>query len=711
MGRGARQNDEAHLAGYRRADLARLPGDADHHLDHEVIFGTRWTILPISLFLCVFQSVLWIAASNLRYAGLAGTLIPVLGFPLLVIAVLGVNPILRFVHRHWGGPRPLGRAELTVLFVSMLITAGISTYGLVEQLVPLIAAPFNPDWNTPQRGWNQQLIPSLNRHLYITDPSVIAQFREGIGPAPNPTDSVWVHAAFYLHVIVHIPWLEWLKPIAWWMLYIVPSYLLFYSLTYVVLPFWSRREKITFPLAKLPESLLPDHDTDRVLPPIFRTHAFWIGFAITFVITAWNASVQAYWLGPGVGQILTGMSAWRLDPILQGTFLEGMSHSIAVFFIFTAVGLAFLLPAEMSFSIWFYYLLGRLMILIATWLGYGRTAADFPSNFLWDTNFVSAQGGGGMMMFSAISLYRCVRRYHELAIRRPFRERFLLTLPVIGLFFSITVLTFWFRWNHLPLGWSLIFVLVLTLLTLGLMRIVAEGGIYWFQTHTGFFHIYKMTGLGKLLSGATLAPILPIYSLFFFDPKAFIAPSMLNGAKMCEDAGANRIRYHVTVISSVVASVIAGLFFALVLAYSRGADRMHYWFYGIMPRDQILETAMNVIRQPPTMNVVNTTWLGAGGLWVALSLYLRQTVFWFPHPIGYIMLINPLMDQLWLSFFIAWMLKRLVIRYGGKATFDHARLVAIGVITGELMAIAIWSGIALVSGVPIGNIDLNRYGP
>jgi hypothetical protein len=653
--------------------------------------------------------VLWIAVSNLRLTPMAGTLIPVLGFALLVVAVLGVNPLLRLT-QCWGGPRPLGRTELMILFVSMLVTAGISTFGLVEQLVPLIAAPFNPDWNTVQRGWGGQLLPSLNHRLYITDPGVIATFREGLGPPPEASESIWVQAAFYMNVIVHVPWREWLAPLGWWMLYIIPSYLLFYSLTYVVLPFWSRREKIIFPLAKLPESLLPEADDGRV-PRIFRSTGFWAGFALTFLIMGWNGAVQSYWFGDGFGQIATGMSAWRLDPILEGTLLEGMSHSIAVFFVFTAVGLAFLLPAEMSFSIWFYYLLGRFMILVATWMGYGRNAADFPTNFLWDTNFVSAQGGGGMMMFSAISLYRCIRRYHDLSARRPPRERILLGLPVIGLVVSVTALTLWFRWNHLPLGWALLFVLVMTLLTLGLMRIVAEGGIYWFQTHTGFFHIYKMTGLGKFLAGATLAPILPIYSVFFFDPKAFIAPSMLNGAKMCEDVGGSRLKYHVVVVSSVAASVVASIFFAIVLAYSRGADRMHYWFYGIMPRDQILETAMRVINQPPRFNAVNTTWLGLGGLWVALSFFVRRTVFWFPHPIGYILLINPLMDQLWLSFFIAWVFKRLVIRYGAKATFDQARVIAIGLIAGELMAIALWTGIALLSGVSIGNINLNKYGP
>ena len=51
------------------------------------------------------------------------------------------------------------------------------------------------------------------------------------------------------------------------------------------------------------------------------------GLVTSYTLTGWNGAVQSYWLGEGFGQILTGMSAWRLNPILEGTFLGGCLFS------------------------------------------------------------------------------------------------------------------------------------------------------------------------------------------------------------------------------------------------------------------------------------------------------------------------------------------------------------------------------------------------
>ena len=91
------------------------------------------------------------------------------------------------------------------------------------------------------------------------------------------------------------------------------------------------------------------------------------------------------------------------------------------------------------------------------------------------------------------------------------------------------------------------------------------------------------------------------------------------------------------------------------------------------------------------------------------SFTVSTTLFWFPHPIGFIMLINPLMTQLWFSFFLGWLFKKITVKYGGKATFDRVRDVFIGLILGELMAIFFWGAMSLILGVKVSGITLNRY--
>ena len=72
------------------------------------------------------------------------------------------------------------------------------------------------------------------------------------------------------------------------------------------------------------------------------------------------------------------------------------------------------------------------------------------------------------------------------------------------------------------------------------------------------------------------------------------------------------------------------------------------------------------------------------------------------------MLINPLTANLWFSFLLGWLSKTMVVKYGGKVTFDKVRLIFIGLIIGEIMAVFIWSMIAISFDVPIGKVTMNR---
>jgi hypothetical protein len=100
-------------------------------------------------------------------------------------------------------------------------------------------------------------------------------------------------------------------------------------------------------------------------------------------------------------------------------------------------------------------------------------------------------------------------------------------------------------------------------------------------------------------------------------------------------------------------------------------------------------------------------WAVAGAVVMAGLLFFRQRVFWLPHPLGLIMLINPLMRMYWFSILLGWVAKSLVSKYGNKDAYAKARCGFIGLIAGELVLVAI----ALVFSVALNKtirIDLNR---
>jgi len=718
---------------YQRVDMQRIDNhlgessdtspertDSDQDVSRKPVPRVRLgVILPLSLLLCAGQAVISITIMNVVGVPLDSTLIPVVGFAVLCFLVLLVNPVLRLFGRN-RFMRPLNRVELLCVFTAMLVSSGIATFGLTLQLVPLIATPWNPEWNTAQRGWAEGLLDNLNPSLYITDPEIIRAFRSGVDVPPPPPSATWSdYLAYYAAVFRAVPWTAWIRPIGYWLIFVAGVYGLFYCLTYLVLDYWSRREKLIFPLAQLGRAVLPEgNGQPGRIPELFRRGAFWLGFCVIFGILSWNGAVAAKWLG-ALTAIPMGMTISSVNTLLAGSPLEGLTglageYSLCFLIFFTAIGIAFLLPLEITFSLWFYFLMAKLLLLIAVWMGYGKTVSDFPSDWLWQNNPISAQGAGGILCFSAISLIRCIREYAHLsfAAGMKLRQRLRVAQPVIGLTVCLIILTVWLHWNRMPIGWALVIVALLTLMTIGLMRIVAESGMYWFQVHCSFFHIHKMLaigGWGKIaFLPALIGPLLLIYSVLFLDLKTFLAPNLLNAARMHQDtARHSRAKFHINLLLCLLVTVVVALGFAIFLAHLRGAQLMNAWFFSLGPL-RAMETAQRASEAQPEFQPFTTIWYGIGAVWVALSIFLRRILFWFPHPIGYIMLVNPLIVQLWFSFFIGWVCKKIVVKYGGKATFDKVRSLFIGMILGELLAIFFWQILGISLGFKPG-LHLNRY--
>lgn len=712
-------------------DNINLDEAVGEHVTDTTSYPMRWLIIPLSIFFCIIQIIATIILANKNYVFVTSTLIPTMAFGFLFILLLLINPGLKLT-RFSRILRPFNRAELTAIFCAMVVTSGISTIGLTSKIVPLVSAPFNPEWNTKQRGWNEGIIPHLNKSLYITDTQVIQTFREGITETidgrillkPVETEGFWdiqgncEWIEYSWEVFKAIPWPSWIKPLSWWMIFIFACYGLFYSLTYLVLDYWHTREKMVFPLAKIPESLLPDaNDTGHWIPRIFRTPSFWIGFSISGFVLSWNACHK--WL-PGTSGIRLGLGYGKLNAILEQSFLSGLVgdwyNSLEFIIVFTGVGLGFLLPVHVSFSTWFYHVAAKILLLAMVWMGYAKNIMGLepPSNGWWLNNPQTGIGAGAMFTFSFICLYRCIKDFcYVIPTKKTLWRQFTTALPLIGLVLSFAVIVAWLNWNKLPVFWGIIFVFAFMLLSLGIMRIVAEGGIYWIRSHATFFHLYRMLGVGRFLQPVLLAPIMPIYSIFFIQIKTLIAPSLLNSAKMYQDQKRDHLMYHMNIIIAIFVSVLFSIGFAIFWSHIGGAQSMSAHLYSNGPRG-IITTANMMLQEEYTaltMDFSTMGWYFAGATLIIFSIFTRQRYFWFPHPIGLVMLMNPMMHQIWFGFFIGWIFKKTAIKYGGKPTYDKLHAFFIGLIMGELIAIFFWQSSGLLFGTTTRYIDLNRWGP
>jgi len=73
-----------------------------------------------------------------------------------------------------------------------------------------------------------------------------------------------------------------------------------------------------------------------------------------------------------------------------------------------------------------------------------------------------------------------------------------------------------------------------------------------------------------------------------------------------------------------------------------------------------------------------------GALVTIIMTTLRTRLMWFPfHPLGFALSGTWTMMVFWFACFVAWLLKVLILRYGGMRLYSQARPFFLGMVLGE----------------------------
>jgi hypothetical protein len=80
----------------------------------------------------------------------------------------------------------------------------------------------------------------------------------------------------------------------------------------------------------------------------------------------------------------------------------------------------------------------------------------------------------------------------------------------------------------------------------------------------------------------------------------------------------------------------------------------------------------------------------------ALSVLRLRFAWWPLHPVGLLIAYGWPIKQIWFSIFLGWLLKILIVRFGGMGLFRMARNIFIGLIIGEAAAAGFWLIVCLV---------------
>ena len=612
---------------------------------------------------------------------LGGGHFPLAPFFILLLLTLLVAVIGRVVR---GRPLLTGK-ELLVSWILMVLSSGIAYTGLVRTFFINLTAPYY--FATVGNRWQEVLHPLLPSAWYPDDMGAVKLLYNGL---PGGRDMGW------MDVLARIPWSAWIGPLLVWSLFILLCYFIILCTVNLLSRQWVRNERMNFPLLQVP-MLIEETVDQKGLARFLSDQYLLIGLMVPVALHLMNGLHFYY---PSVPEIPTLILAGRYFP-KYGLFSAFYKLKIYIYPAF--IGFAFLTSRQISFSIWFFYLLGGLVIGLLGVLGYNIPSAALGITFgphltrPEETQMIGAYG-----VFFLFILW--LARYHIVDVfkqafgaapsRASETEWVSLRLSFWGFFIGVAGVILWLNHFGLPLVAAFLLVGAFFMVILVASRVVCQGGIAYFNLTAApidgllaFFGPGFFTNVGLVIAGVA-------QKVLFVDFRESLLPSVFHAGKAGQNINNKRVVL-VGILLTLILSVAVSYVAMLALCYKYGVRELQL-DWAIRTTVTVTENIKNLIEtaSAPGHWVLVFSAAGAVVMLVLVACYHRL-VWWPIHPIGYLTAYSMGMTILWFSFFVGWLANALCMRYGGVGLFKKMRLFFIGLVIGDFLMGGTWAILGL----------------
>jgi len=260
-----------------------------------------------------------------------------------VVFTLFVLVLLNFVLKRFLPKAALTQSELLVIYVMLCLASALTGTDMMQVLIPVMTYAFR--FATPENEWAALFHRYIPKWLTIDDKKALDGYYEGNSYFPR-----------YLAT--------WLVPIVLWLVFILVLVFVMLCICVIVRKQWTEREKLSYPTIQLPLEMTRDGGVGS----FFKNKLLWIGFAISGGIDLINGLHYLYPAIPGifiryeVGKFFTDKpwSAIGWFPFFSYPFV---------------IGYCFLIPLDLLFSSWFFYLFWKAERILIEAMGWRNLPA------------------------------------------------------------------------------------------------------------------------------------------------------------------------------------------------------------------------------------------------------------------------------------------------------------------------------------------------
>ena len=603
-------------------------------------------------------NVYWVGVAELKYDSEA-TALPLFTYPvfilfLLTLANLGVRKLRRKAE--------LQQGELLTIYVMLVISTSLAAYGMMQNFFAVILHPYQ--FATPENDWEALFFRYIPSWFTINDQQTISAFYEG-----DSTLYLWERLRL------------WIKPALVWGMFTLLLVFMMHCINTLIRKQWVQQERLAFPVIQLPVAITHSGS-------FFRNRLLWLGFGIVALIDLING---LHVLIPTVPYI--NVKFYSIDQFFTGKPWNAMGRTRTSIFPFM-IGIAFFLPLDLSFSCWFFYVFRKFIRVVSSYTGF-HSMPSFP--------YFHEQAAGAWIGLFLVAMWLS-RRHLALVFASAFGRRrgiddrdelMSYRMAVFGLLIGMFCLMLFCHQAGMSPGYAWIFFALYFMIAIAITRLRAEFG----APHGVFNHPLDImvTSLGAAAIGAQNLTTMSFFYWFNRGYRSHPMPNQLEALKMAETAGMNNRRLFVAMMLAAAAAIIAVFWADLSLVYHDGAaSRLSNFRLWVGRR--AFDRLQQWLSYPQAADLLRVSFMGIGMCAVFLLRILRMRfLFWPFHPAGYALAVSFAIDYFWFPFFLSWLLKFLILKYGKIKGYREAIPFFLGLILGDFVMGGLWTIFGLVT--------------
>ena len=555
----------------------------------------------------------------------------------------------------------LSRAELLSLYVAVSLSTAIGGHMCVQILISVISYAFA--FATPENDWQALFWNYIPEWLSVRDKGALDNLYRW--------DST-------LYLAPHIR--AWSPPMLVWGCFLFALFSVMLAINFILRKQWTENERLSYPLIQLPLEMTSRRRS------FFGSKAMWIGFGVAAFIDLLNGFNHLFPQIPRIG--LTRSRENDLADLFTIHPWDAIGWLPVGIYPF-AVGLAFFIPLDLSFSVWVFYLYWKLQRVLGS-------AFALPHGFPYasEQSFGAYAGIGVMGLWAARRhLVQVARKCLGVSSRVDDTDEPLSYRGTVIWLLASLVFLFAFCHRAGMSFWVIaLFFGLYYMLAIGITRVRAELGSPVHDQHFAGADEMTYAFAGAKPLGTSNMTML---SYFYFFNRAYdclLMPHQLEGLKIAERADIQYRRFGGVMVFATVLGIAASIWGYLHFAYQ---GEINTGWAG----EEAFQRLEGWLAHPSETNASVITAIGVGFLVsVALTL-MRGQFLWMPlHAAGYAVTTTWTMNFFWFSIFVSFVLKWLIVKHGGLRSFRKAAPFFLGLVLGEFVVTTFWGVFGIVTG-------------